>query len=95
MKKESKKAPKEEPFESALKQLEGIVQRMESGDLPLEESLLLFEEGVRLTRVCSQRLDEAEKRIDVLMRDEQGRVMAETEDPGTFQQETGNAEEES
>ena len=83
---------KQESFEDALKRLEEIVQRMESGDLTLENSLGLFEEGVRLTRVCSQRLDEAEKKIELLTKDEQGKVKAEALDPDDFQQKIGNAE---
>ena len=83
---------KQESFEDALKRLEEIVQKMESGDLPLEDSLGLFEEGVRLTRVCSQRLDEAEKKIEVLTKDEQGRVKAKAVDPDEFQQKIGHAE---
>ena len=55
-------------FEEALKQLEGIVSRLEIGDLPLEEALSLFEEGVRLTKLCSQRLSEAERRVNILVR---------------------------
>jgi exodeoxyribonuclease VII small subunit len=83
---------KQEAFEDALKRLEEIVQQMESGDLTLENSLGLFEEGVRLTRVCSQRLDEAEKKIELLTKDEQGKVKAEALDPDDFQQKIGNAE---
>jgi exodeoxyribonuclease VII small subunit len=55
-------------FEDALKQLEAIVTRLENGDLPLEEALVIFEEGVRLTKLCSQRLTEAERRINILVR---------------------------
>ena len=83
---------KQESFEDALKRLEEIVQQMESGDLTLENSLGLFEEGVRLTRVCSQRLDEAEKKIELLTKDEQGKVKAKALDPDDFQQKIGNAE---
>jgi len=83
---------KQESFEDALKRLEEIVQRMESGDLTLEDSLGLFEEGVRLTRVCSQRLDEAEKKIELLTKDEQGRVKTKAMDPDDFQQKISNAE---
>jgi exodeoxyribonuclease VII small subunit len=83
---------KQESFEEALKRLEEIVQLMESGDLTLEDSLGLFEEGVRLTRVCSQRLDEAEKKIEVLTRDEQGGVKARSVDPDDFQQKILHAE---
>ena len=55
-------------FEEALKQLEAIVSRLEIGDLPLEEALSIFEEGIRLTRLCSQRLSEAERRVNILVR---------------------------
>ena len=51
-------------FEDALKRLEGVVERLEEGEIPLEEALRLFEEGVKLSRLCHQRLDEAEKRVD-------------------------------
>lgn len=83
---------KQESFEEALKRLEEIVHLMESGELTLEESLGLFEEGVRLTRVCSQRLDEAEKKIEILTQDEQGRVKAKSVDPDDFQQKILHAE---
>ena len=93
MKKEGKGGRKKpESFEDALKRLEEIVQRMESGDLALEDSLGLFEEGVRLTRVCSQRLDEAEKKIELLTRDEKGGVKAEPADPDLFEQKISHAE---
>ncbi len=55
-------------FEEALKQLEAIVSRLERGDLPLEEALSIFEEGVRLTKLCSTRLSEAEQRVNILVR---------------------------
>ncbi len=55
-------------FEEALKQLEAIVSRLEIGDLPLEEALSIFEEGIRLTKLCSQRLSEAESRVNILTR---------------------------
>lgn len=93
MKKEGRGGRKKpESFEDALKRLEEIVQRMESGDLALEDSLGLFEEGVRLTRVCSQRLDEAEKKIELLTRDEKGGVKAEPADPDLFEQKISHAE---
>ena len=93
MKKEGRGGRKKpESFEDALKRLEEIVQRMEGGDLALEDSLGLFEEGVRLTRVCSQRLDEAEKKIELLTRDEKGGVKAEPVDPDLFEQKMSHAE---
>jgi exodeoxyribonuclease VII small subunit len=56
--------------------LEQIVHQLESGDLPLEKSLELFEQGIRLSRECQDRLSQAERRIEVLMRDNQGRTVA-------------------
>jgi exodeoxyribonuclease VII small subunit len=61
-------------FEEALQDLENIVQRLEDGNLSLDESLALFEEGIKLSRLCAQRLDEAEKKIELLMKDENGAV---------------------
>jgi len=59
-------------FEEALQELETIVQRLEDGNLSLDESLALFEEGIKLSRLCAQRLDEAEKKIELLLKDENG-----------------------
>lgn len=56
-------------FEAALERLEGVVDRLEGGELPLEEALACFEEGVQLTRLCASRLETAERRIEVLLRD--------------------------
>lgn len=65
----------EEPrtFEASLEALERIVQQLEGGDLPLEKSLELFEQGIRLSRECQERLTQAERKIEVLLRDNQGR----------------------
>ena len=60
-------------FESSLEALEEIVGTLERGDRPLEESLELFEQGIRLSRECQERLSQAERRIEVLLRDQQGR----------------------
>jgi exodeoxyribonuclease VII small subunit len=59
-------------FEEALQELESIVQRLEDGNLSLDDSLSLFEEGIKLSRLCAQRLDEAEKKIELLLKDETG-----------------------
>lgn len=59
-------------FEAALKELEGIVKQLETGEAKLEESLQLFERGVRLSRFCSQKLEEAEKKIEMLVKDSRG-----------------------
>ena len=61
-------------FEDCLARLEQIVSALEAGNLPLEESLTIFEEGVALARHCSRYLDEAERRIEVLVRDDAGAV---------------------
>ena len=57
-----------ENFEAALGKLEELVRRMEAGDLTLEESLKAFEEGTRLARFCSRKLDEAERRVEILLK---------------------------
>ena len=61
-------------FESALAELEQLVQQLEAGDLPLEKSLALFERGVELSRYCHSQLEGAERRLEVL--DERGEVKA-------------------
>lgn len=63
---------KNQTFEASLSNLEKIVRRLEEGDLPLEESLKLFEDGVRLSRECQERLNQAERRIEILLKDENG-----------------------
>jgi exodeoxyribonuclease VII small subunit len=64
-------------FEDALQRLEEIVDRLETGELPLEDSLKVFEEGVALARRCSKYLEEAEKRIELLTKDEAGLLKTE------------------
>lgn len=66
--------PGEKKFEEALRELEKVVERLESGELSLEESLAAFEEGVRLVRYCNQKLDEVERRIELLVKDKEGRL---------------------
>ena len=63
---------KENKFEDSMKELEDIVKQLESGDLPLEESLKIFEKGVVLSRFCFNKLEEAEKRVSILIKDEGG-----------------------
>ena len=53
-------------FEAAIAELESIVKKLEEGDLPLEQSLVLYERGVQLSRFCHSRLEEAERRIELL-----------------------------
>jgi exodeoxyribonuclease VII small subunit len=64
-------------FEDALARLEQIVDTLEAGNLPLEDSLKAFEEGVGLARRCARYLDEAEKRIELLTKDEAGLLRVE------------------
>ena len=65
-------AAKNQTFEASLKELEKIVRGLEEGDLSLEESLKLFEDGVKLSRECQERLNQAERRIEVLLKDGDG-----------------------
>jgi exodeoxyribonuclease VII small subunit len=68
-----KEDDKPKSFEASLEALEQIVHQLENGDLPLEKSLELFEDGIRLSRQCQERLNQAERRIEILLRDNQGR----------------------
>ena len=69
-------------FEKAFQQLEEIVKRLESEELPLDESLGLFEEGIRLSRFCHQRLEEVEKKIELILADAKGQPRIEPFEPG-------------
>jgi len=64
-------------FEESLKQLEKVVDQLERGDLPLEESVRLFEDGVRLSSACKQELDAAEGKVQILMKERDGSMRAE------------------
>jgi exodeoxyribonuclease VII small subunit len=64
-------------FEASLKKLETIVDRLEKGDLPLEESLKLFEEGVGLSASCKQELDAAEGKVQLLVKQRDGSLKPE------------------
>lgn len=77
-------------FEKAMKQLEEIVQELETGDLPLERAIKKFEEGIKLSKFCSEALDETEKRIQVLLKDQEGNV---TEKPFITQNESKDGTE--
>ena len=69
--------PRSNDFEKAFQDLEKIVQRLESEELPLDESLHLFEEGIRLSRFCHQRLEEVEKKIELILADAKGQPVTE------------------
>jgi exodeoxyribonuclease VII small subunit len=72
-----------ERLEDALDKLEKIVSKLEEGDIPLEESLKLFEEGIRLSRFCNQRLDEAEKKVEILLKGKNGILKPHPFNPST------------
>ncbi len=60
-------------FEKALSRLETIVTELEGGELSLDESLKIFEEGVKLSKTCLKMLDDAERRVEILVKDKDGR----------------------
>jgi exodeoxyribonuclease VII small subunit len=64
-------------FEESLKQLEKIVEQLERGDLPLEESIRLFEDGVKLSSTCKQELDAAEAKVQILIKERDGSMRSE------------------
>ncbi len=61
-------------FEQSLKQLEEIVDELENGDLPIEKALKIFEEGIKLSNFCSEKLNETENKIEILLKDHAGNV---------------------
>ena len=67
---------KEVEFETALKKLESIVENLETGEMSLEQALKQYEEGVRMADICSKRLTEAEKKVEVLMKTGGGKLKA-------------------
>ena len=70
------KEKKELKFEEALDKLEKIVAQLEGGDLSLDESMKQYEEGIRLSKLCSKRLEEAKKKIEQLLKGEDGKLLA-------------------
>ncbi|MEO6590577.1 MAG: exodeoxyribonuclease VII small subunit [Pyrinomonadaceae bacterium] len=79
---------KKKNFETSLGELEKIVRKLEDGDLSLEESLKLFEDGVKLSRECQERLTNAERRIEVLLKDSNGEITLQNLDAATMREET-------
>lgn len=78
----------QQKFETAMKRLEEIVARMEGGELSLDESLKLFEEGIKLSRALNKRLEEAERTVEALVRDSSGPLRTVPFDEG--EDETGS-----
>ena len=66
-------AAKTEKFEASLEKLEDIVRKLEDGDLSLEDSLKFFEDGMKLVKACETRLNEAQKKVEILMKDKDGK----------------------
>lgn len=64
----------EKKFEEALRELESVVERLEGGELSLEDSLAAFEEGVKLVKYCNQKLTDVEKKIELLVKDKEGKL---------------------
>lgn len=85
----AKKELGKKKFEEALEELEKVVEQLESGDLSLEGSLAAFEEGVRLVKYCNQKLTEVERKIELLVKDKEGKLQlkpladADDEEPET------------
>jgi exodeoxyribonuclease VII small subunit len=90
-----KGAAEAQNFEAQLASLERIVRELERGDLPLEQSLELFEQGVRLSRECQERLNEAERRIEVLLRAGDGSTIAVPFEADELTEDEGEADDES
>ena len=64
----------QQKFESALEELELVVEQLESGDLPLDDSLAAFEKGVGLVKFCNDKLSEVEKKVELLIKDKEGKM---------------------
>ena len=64
-------------FEKAMNRLEHIVEELEKGELDIDKSLEIFEEGIKMSRVCSKKLNEAEQKIETLTKNKKGELVAE------------------
>jgi len=80
-------------FEDELKDLEGIVGQIDSGELSLEDSIAAFERGVGLVRALNQKLDEVERKVELLMRNAQGELKTAPYDPAATRSEGGGKED--
>ena len=74
----AKKESTQKNFESALAELEEVVEQLESGDLPLDDSLAAFEKGVGLVKFCNHKLNEVEKKVELLIKDKEGKLQLKT-----------------
>jgi exodeoxyribonuclease VII small subunit len=71
----AKKEQPQQSFEEALQRLEAVLDSLEHGEMNLEEAVKAFEEGVKLVRFCHGKLDEVERRVELLLKDEAGRFI--------------------
>ena len=78
---QSSKAAKPKSFEKNIERLDVIVRQLEDADLPLEKALHIYEEGMKLSELCQKQLQEAEGRIQVLMKRAGGKIVAESFEP--------------
>lgn len=85
---QSSRSAKPESFEKNIERLDAIVRQLEDADLPLEKALQIYEEGMKLSEVCQKQLQEAEGRIQVLMKRAGGKIVAEP-----FEQEESETEQ--
>jgi exodeoxyribonuclease VII small subunit len=77
----SPETPRKADFERSLARLEEVVERLESAELSLDDAMKLFEEGVRLSRECQKQLEEAEGRVQILLKKANGKISAEPFEP--------------
>jgi len=82
MSNQAKKPAPPANFEQAMKRLEEIVEKMESGDLPLEDLIVRYEEGMKLVKICQERLTAAEQRIEIITRNSAGKPLLKEFEPG-------------
>ncbi len=73
----TEKQEAKQTFEASMERLEQIVKQLEQGDLPLERSLELFEEGMKISEICRRQLEEAENKVELLVKKSDGKVVAE------------------
>ena len=81
MSNQGRKPAAEANFEQAMKRLEEIVEKMESGDLPLEDLIVRYEEGMKLVKICQERLAAAEQRIEIITRNSVGKPLVKEFEP--------------
>jgi len=86
MSNQTKKPAPEANFEQAIKRLEAIVEQMESGELSLEDLIVRYEEGMKLVKVCQERLASAEQRIEIITRNSAGKPVVRKFEPATAAQ---------